>query len=135
MGSFATGFDIYAKNSAAMMDKAARKLVLEVGSRLILRTPVKKGGARGGWQTAIFSSSRSENSRIDPSGQAAIAELQNSTKDWKPTSGVSAFITNLVPYILRLEHGYSRQAPSGMMAVTIAEVGGIDVSNTGGGGI
>jgi hypothetical protein len=135
MGSFVIGFDIYAKNSEAMMDKVARKLVLEVGSRLIQRTPVKKGGARGGWQTTISSPATAPNNRIMPAGTTAINEMRATLKDWNPTSGVSAFITNLVPYILRLEHGYSRQAPSGMMAVTIAEVGGIDVSNTGGGGI
>lgn len=58
------------------------------------RTPILKGVARAGWERS-------------PVGLSDF--------------GVEQVISNNVPYILRLEFGYSRQAPEGMARITAAE--------------
>lgn len=42
------------------------------------------------------------------------------------------FLTNNLPYIERLERGWSKQAPTGMVALTVAEFGGIAADAAGG---
>jgi hypothetical protein len=37
------------------------------------------------------------------------------------TAGKIIFLTNTLPYILRLEEGYSKQAPIGMVYTTLRE--------------
>jgi hypothetical protein len=58
------------------------------------RTPILKGVARSGWE------------RFPPS----LSEI-----------GTTQVVGNDVPYIVRLEYGYSRQAPQGMARITAAE--------------
>jgi len=67
-----------------------RKVALEILRRVVMRTPVLSGRARGSWQTTV-----------------------------------GAPMENHVPYIQRLEDGYSTQAPAGMVKITVAEFEGI----------
>ena len=38
------------------------------------------------------------------------------------TLGQSYFVSNSLPYALRLEHGWSQQAPAGMVGIVLAEM-------------
>lgn len=80
----------------------------------------RPGHARGGWQVRINSTSEADNDRIDPSGNETIAAGLATISRAGPFDEV--FIFSNVPYIRRLEEGYSGQAPSGMIAVTIAQL-------------
>jgi hypothetical protein len=64
------------------------------------RTPIKTGTARAGWQ-------RSSSLIGGPGGLLSIEGLPQ--------------VFNDVPYIRRLEYGYSQQAPQGMARITAAE--------------
>lgn len=92
-----------------------RKIALQVLSGVVLKTPVDTGRARGNWQTTINQAPDSELLSANPIGDgvAALADLP---------PFVAIYISNNVPYINRLEDGYSRQAPAGMVAVTLQEV-------------
>ena len=69
---------------------------------IVKRTPVDTGRLRGNWQTSINTS--------DGSAPIIMAKL-----------GDSIFITNNLPYAQVIESGSSKQAPSGMVAITAAE--------------
>jgi hypothetical protein len=101
-------------------DKLLQALFLEAHRRVVLKTPVDIGRARGNWQPTIGEAAQGEIDAIDPSGGATIAEGMSVAKGLK--FGDTAFTVNNLPYINRLEHGWSKQAPTGMVAVTVEEL-------------
>ena len=44
---------------------------------------------------------------------------------WTPKDDLPAFITNNLPYIKRLNEGWSKQAPAHFIEQVIADMGGI----------
>lgn len=77
------------------------------------------GTARGNWQAQIGAQPTSILDRQDENGQVTIAAAQPAIDD---APGEVLWITNNVPYIERLEfEGWSTQAPSGMVRVTMSE--------------
>jgi len=97
-----------------------KKIALEVLSRLVLKTPVDTGRARGNWQVTVNSPATTWEDTKDKGGGATIG---------KGTSVIMAeddlphfWITNNVPYITRLEEGHSDQAPTGMAENTVNEL-------------
>jgi hypothetical protein len=76
------------------------------------------GRFRGNWQISIAVAASGEIQGIRSpsetlaSGASAVAGFQ---------AGPAIFITNNLPYAIRLEEGWSKQAPQGMVKVSIAE--------------
>lgn len=97
------------------------KTALDADMRIVQRTPVLTGRARGNWITSIGGRVTGTMERFG--AQASIDEAQQvaasylTREDWP-----SIFIQNNLPYIDRLEDGYSGQAPSGMVGVTFSEL-------------
>lgn len=111
--------------------KLVRLLSLDLLRRVVLKTPVDEGRARGNWQLAIESTTEAEVSTIRNNGEAnssgaasdaagAVNEALGALGSLQPFQTV--FVFNNVPYILRLEHGWSKQAPSGMVALSLQEL-------------
>lgn len=106
--------------------QAQRSLALEAFRRLALRTPVDTGFARNNWQITIGQPSTEEPGPRPATGQrdtpraydSAIAAL-SSAHPFAPI-----WIVNNTAYIEELENGSSKQAPAGMLAVTVAELRG-----------
>jgi hypothetical protein len=95
-------------------------LTLEALRRLVLRTPVDTGRARGSWQVTSGPRPRVPLSAWIPAGPppsgrgaTAVAEL---------TPGEDAFICSNLVYMPELERGHSKQAPAGIVAVTVEEL-------------
>lgn len=102
------------------LDRMIRMLALEALSRIVLKTPVDTGRARGNWQVGINRPPKGEAERSDPGGGGTIQAGQAALANLPPYPIV--YITNNLPYIERLEHGHSGQAPQGMVGVTIEEL-------------
>lgn len=110
------------------------KVHIQVGDGVILDTPVGNpslwesppppnyvgGRARGNWQSTIGSPAANEINRIDPSGSAATAETQLVATAIRV--GEVSYITNNVPYIERLNDGWSSQAPEAFVETNIMRV-------------
>lgn len=101
-------------------ERAMRELVLEVAQRIVRRTPVRSGRARGNWQVSIGGPPTRETGKLDKSGRRTMNLINTQVERWR--SGLRLFLVNLVPYINRLEHGWSKQAPQGMIKITTAEI-------------
>lgn len=97
--------------------------MLEFAKRVVLRTPVKTGRARANWQAAEGSPDRTVTQQTDKAGTItftrAAAMFRQVGIDRK------LYFTNSLPYILPLEFGHSKQAPGGMVRLTIAELDSI----------
>lgn len=98
-----------------------RKLAGEGLRRVVLKTPVDTGRARGSWQVSHGSPAVGDPDRTDPSGGVSIAEGLAEIQQGTDPFGV-VYITSNLAYILALENGHSGQAPEGMVATTIAEL-------------
>lgn len=135
--SFSGEIEKFAKKAVNNADIVVRKTVLDIGTRLVNRTPVGDatywkskpppgyagGHARANWSHSIGVRVVQELDVIDKSGAASINRIQKSVP--VNSGGKVHFIQNSVPYIERLEEGHSRQAPNGMVALTAVEFRGI----------
>lgn len=123
-----------------------RKLALQAIERVVQKTPVDSGLARGNWHTTLGVKSAAVTSNADKSGARAIAA--GGAVAARFTDLGRLWVTNNLPYIEVLElggftpknpgpskdprkgrkgrvlvqGGYSVQAPNGMVAVTFAEL-------------
>ncbi|MGJ0629975.1 hypothetical protein [Xenorhabdus kozodoii] len=78
------------------------------------------GRFRGNWQVTFDEVPSEETGRIDKSGNMTKSVGDLVIGQFKV--GVKAvYFSNVVPYAYRLEMGHSKQAPSGMVAVTAQE--------------
>lgn len=101
------------------LSTAVRKISLELFSRVILKTPVDTGRARGNWQVAIGSLPNGTLDLNDASGTATVSKATATTAGVK--AGDVIYLVNNLPYAQRLEDGYSGQAPAGMVALSVQE--------------
>lgn len=122
MSDFALDISRFVKKANGNIDIVVRKITFEVFSRVIRKTPVDTGRARGNW---IASADRPVLVALDgaKSEQQALADA-GSVALKQPAGGV-VFLANNLPYIQRLENGWSNQAPAGMVGTTLSEFPGI----------
>lgn len=131
-------FDKINERVNAKLEKVVRGTVIEIGKRLIDRSPVGDpsywkskykpdgyvGGAfRANWQYGLNSQPSGEVVGTDKSGAATKEKIKAAVNSANPY-GVHYIVNNL-PYSIRLENGWSRQAPSGMLKLTAIEFGSV----------
>lgn len=88
-----------------------RRAALAADRELVLSTPVDTGRARSNWLVGIDGPRRETVGAMPTS--TAIARAQDAIEASR--SGQSIWISNNLPYIGRLNDGYSAQAPAGFV--------------------
>ena len=130
--SFSLDIKKFAEKAIGDTEDIINGTCLDLSRRVILRTPVDSGQARWNWQGSIGAPKVNELKGSDKGGAKRIGQLVNVTDK---ASGNVFFLTNNMPYINKLEFGgypansptgktsggYSTQAPSGMVRITIRE--------------
>lgn len=109
----------WAKNVERQFTQINRGAIAELGRRTIERTPVDTGRARAGYHVTVHSQGVHISNSLDPSGQATAERIRGAVSF--VTLGQTVWLTNNVPYIIRLEYGFSRQSPAGFMRITARE--------------
>lgn len=117
--SFAVGIQNFVDKTNRKLERMFREVNVEIGTKIVQRTPVKEGVARANWQVAIGSVPKGFVDLNDVSGQATISKITARLARVKP--GDKVYFSNHAPYIRRLEYGWSKQAPQGMVRITVAE--------------
>ena len=118
--------------------KVQKKVAIDLLARIIDRTPVGNpslwaesslpappgyvgGRARANWQISTGTPGSKPIDAIDPQGD--VTETVGLSKLATAKAGGTIWIYNNVRYIKRLEDGWShKQAPLGMVAVSLAEI-------------
>jgi hypothetical protein len=102
--------------------RALRKIALDALARIILRNPVDTGRCRAGW--TAYPESQGMPVSIGGREPAGIAEGKALSSYTEMLTGNHPFIEvhNGVRYVVALEYGWSRQAPQGMVRVTLREM-------------
>ena len=97
------------------------KITLDVTANLVETTPVDTGWARANWVPSVGTpvvKNLKGAERIVSAAAAEQAAGQAQAIGYKLARG-RVFVSNNVPYILRLNDGYSQQAPSGFVQMAI----------------
>ena len=101
-------------------DKVFRGTALGMFSRIVTRTPVKTGRLRANWIPSINKQSNRTTKRTDKSGGLTITAINAVTG--KGGVGDTLFLSNNLPYAQSIEDGSSKQAPAGMVKITVTEL-------------
>lgn len=119
IGSFELDIARFVEKAKGNVDLVIRKIALDVFKRVIIKSPVKSGRFKGNWQVAIGSIPAGTLEVNDKDGTATIARV--TAEAMKLQAGQTITLINNLPYARRLEYGHSKQAPSGMVRLTLQE--------------
>ncbi len=105
---------------AGIPEKIVRGTLLGLTSRIIKRSPVDTGRFRNNWNASINSMNQTTTETVDRSGASAINKARATINTLE--MGSTFYLSNNLPYAQRLEYGWSDQAPSGMLRISVAEL-------------
>lgn len=110
--------DRIAAELTAHVELAAKALVLAITANLIKATPVDTGWARANWVPSIGTPASSVAGSPDSVSTSAQQTGIATALQFKLGAGV-LYVSNAVPYIQRLNDGWSKQAPLGFVEFCI----------------
>jgi hypothetical protein len=112
VASFNVDLNKFAKSMNIELETVVRKLAFEVYKGVTQKTPVDTGRAKANWMLGYGSI----NSTITNNTTFTLVQPP------KGSGKRPIYITNNLPYISKLENGSSKQAPNGMVNLTMNEV-------------
>lgn len=116
MSGWSIPLDKLAARAGLGLETVARKATLQLFQAVVLRSPVDTGRFRANWNVSYGAPLETTTSSTDK-GRADIETAKALTL---PIGGVQ-YLSNGLPYANRLEFGYSKQAPSGMVRLAAQE--------------
>ena len=124
MSTFTLDLSKFGAKAVANAEKVARKIGLDMHSRIVERMPVDTGRARANTGIAVGGNPGTKTS-YQSADQAASgvmsAQAQSNVSGFKLGDSITIF--NNVEYIIPLEyHAHSDQAPNGMFRITFNEI-------------
>lgn len=134
MTTFALDLSKQIEAAKAKAELVAKKTMIELFNRVIEKSPVGNpdlwqhpvkgyvgGRFRANWNCSIGSPNFSTTESIDPSGNATASKATSVVMSYT-LNDQSVYLTNSLPYAIRLEEGWSGQAPNGMVRLSVMEV-------------
>ncbi|WNW10126.1 HK97 gp10 family phage protein [Pseudomonas sp. DTU_2021_1001937_2_SI_NGA_ILE_001] len=115
-GSFAESLRQFQGQTLADMDEVFRKVMIQIGTSVIMLSPVDTGRFRGNWQFTVDQPASASLDNYDQAGHDTVARLVADVQDL--TYGQTAYLVNNLIYSIPLEYGHSQQAPTGMVRIT-----------------
>ena len=112
----------FAAKAKGNANQVVRKVAIDCVSSIVLKSPVDTGRFRANWNLSLGNIDETTSDATDKGGADTIANAAVSVSD--SLLGQTVYITNALPYAQRLEYGYSKQAPVGMVRITVAEFQG-----------
>lgn len=116
--SFTLDVKAFCEKAKKNPETVMRSVTLKLFSAIIKASPVDTGRFRGNWQTTGVTPATGLIAGVDPTGNKAVnsaATFITNAPGWDTFT-----LTNNLPYAERLEYGWSKQAPVGMVRVNIA---------------
>lgn len=114
-GSFAAQLADFQAKTEGKGHAVVREVVEEAGRRLIERSPIDTGRFKSNWYYGL------ETRDTRTSEQTGVRTLNNLEEMPSKPAGFIHYISNSLPYGPALERGSSKQAPQGMVGLTIVE--------------
>lgn len=131
--TFASDLSKFILKAGNRVDTVTRKIVIDLGTAIVLRTPVGNpsqwqspappgyvgGRARANWQYGNGDIPEGVLDTVDLGGNTTVNRIIGNVKA-SPAASVH-WIANNLPYIKPLEEGWSNQAPQGMVRLSVLE--------------
>ena len=130
MAEWSLDIDKWCGKSKAKLDDVKRTFAFMLYSAVVKKTPVDSGRARGNWNVSVGSPDYSVSDSTTP-------KVQDPSQMPKAPGDTAIYVANNLPYIKTLEfggypnppknpsgktvNGYSKQAPQGMVGITVAK--------------
>lgn len=108
-----------AKGDAALV---VRRVSFELLSRVVLMSPVDTGRFRANWNISGGGIDTRTTDDVDKGGAEALGRVSAELSAAKFDRPMVIWFTNSLPYARQLEYGYSKQAPAGMVRVSIRDI-------------
>ncbi len=119
-GSWSIPLDRVAQRLGMRLDVVARRVTLGLAKDAIQKTPVDTGLCRGSWVHGVGRINETLPDTEDIAGDVSITRI-TASYNTTPVASVH-YISNNLPYAVALERHHSRQAPHGMVRVSIIEL-------------
>ena len=112
------------------LTKTVRRVAITADAALVLGTPVDTGRARSNWIVALGAPASQVIEPYSPgkagstegaNTQAALDQGESVITDYVAGQDMEIHITNNLPYIQRLNDGYSAQAPANFVETAVME--------------
>lgn len=115
--SFTLDVKAFCEKAKKNPETVMRSVTLKLFSAIIKASPVDTGRFRGNWQTTGVTPATGLIAGVDPTGNKAVnsaATFITNAPGWNIFT-----LTNNLPYAERLEYGWSKQAPTGIVRVNV----------------
>lgn len=115
--SFSLDVSNFVKKAKKNNELVMRQVSIRLFSAIIKASPVDTGRFRMNWQTSGVTPASGVLSGTDPSGSNATSSAVSfvtGASNWYDFT-----LTNNLPYAQRLEFGWSKQAPSGVVRINV----------------
>ena len=116
--SFSLKLDAFAAKVKIAPSKVVKRVAFDFFRHVVFNTPVDTGRARASWTIAVNVANRA----VMPEAPEGTIYPAPSVGFLAVGPGDSVIVSNNLPYITALENGHSRQAPFGMVAISMMEV-------------
>jgi len=123
---FEADLNAFAKKIDVDFGTVVKRVIIDLFNRIVVRTPVDTGRARASW--GLQKDTSGEGVLPDGTHLSAAAATETAKKelrkliDMKGKEYAVWWIFNNLPYAVPLEYGHSKQAPAGMVRISLAEV-------------
>ena len=117
MSKFTLDIQAFVAKAKKNPETVMRSVSLKLFSAIIKASPVDTGRFRGNWQTTGVTPATGLIAGVDPTGNKAVnsaATFITNAPGWDTFT-----LTNNLPYAERLEYGWSKQAPTGIVRVNV----------------
>ena len=117
MSKFTLDIQEFVAKAKKNPETVIRSVSLKLFSAIIKASPVDTGRFRGNWQTTGVTPATGLIAGVDPTGNKAVnsaATFITNAPGWNTFT-----LTNNLPYAERLEYGWSKQAPTGIVRVNV----------------
>lgn len=117
MSKFTLDIQAFVAKAKKNPETVMRSVTLKLFSAIIKASPVDTGRFRGNWQTTGVTPATGLIAGVDPTGNKAVnsaATFITNAPGWDTFT-----LTNNLPYAERLEYGWSKQAPTGIVRVNV----------------
>lgn len=117
MSKFTLDVRAFCEKAKKNPETVMRQVSIKLFSAIIKGSPVDTGRFRINWQTSGATPASGNIAGVDPTGNKAVNSATTfigNTPAWQELT-----LTNNLPYAQRLEYGWSKQAPTGVVRVNV----------------
>jgi len=133
LGAFKDSLKKFKLKTETRINRVTTSIVVKVSESLVDLSPVgdpsywqhpappgyKPGHFKANWQYGFNHIPTSEIAGVDPDGAQTKAYIKSALP---AVMNGTHYLANKVPYALRIEYGWSRQAPQGVVALTLLKL-------------